>query len=57
MKNEFQCFFNYFEYCKKCKQKLFQENGRFADEFFRQIEPIAAYVPYMTSPGNHESFK
>ncbi|KAL3225932.1 hypothetical protein MRX96_025403 [Rhipicephalus microplus] len=25
------------------------------DEFMRQIEPIAAYVPYMTAVGNHES--
>lgn len=24
------------------------------DEFMRQIEPIAAYLPYMTCPGNHE---
>ncbi len=24
------------------------------DEFMRQIESIAAYVPYMTVPGNHE---
>jgi hypothetical protein len=21
----------------------------------RQIEPVAAYIPYMVSPGNHES--
>ena len=33
---------------------FFKDNGHFADEFLRQIEPIAAYVPYMTSPGNHE---
>jgi len=24
------------------------------DQFMRQIEPIAAYVPYMTTVGNHE---
>jgi acid phosphatase type 7 len=24
------------------------------DVFFRRIEPIAAYVPYMVTPGNHE---
>ena len=24
------------------------------DKFMRQIEPIAAYVPYMTAVGNHE---
>ena len=33
---------------------LYKDNGRFGDEFMRQIEPIAAYVPYMTCPGNHE---
>ncbi len=31
-----------------------QQNGRVGDEFMRQIEAIAAYVPYMTVPGNHE---
>ena len=31
------------------------ENGTRGDEFMRQIEPIAAYVPYMTCPGNHEN--
>ncbi|XP_076441925.1 acid phosphatase type 7-like [Babylonia areolata] len=25
------------------------------DEFMRQIEPVAGYVPYMTCPGNHEN--
>ncbi|CAH0727268.1 unnamed protein product, partial [Brenthis ino] len=25
------------------------------DEFMRQIQPLAAMVPYMTCPGNHES--
>ncbi|XP_049768957.1 acid phosphatase type 7-like isoform X1 [Schistocerca cancellata] len=30
------------------------ESGAVGDEFMRQIEPIAAYVPYMTCPGNHE---
>ncbi|KAI6217041.1 Purple acid phosphatase [Aphelenchoides fujianensis] len=25
------------------------------DEFFRQIEPIAARIPYMALPGNHEA--
>lgn len=24
------------------------------DLFFNRIQPIAAYVPYMASPGNHE---
>lgn len=31
-----------------------QENAKVGDEFMRQIEPIASYVPYMTCPGNHE---
>ena len=26
------------------------------DLYLQKIEPIAAYVPYMTSPGNHEAF-
>uniref|UniRef100_A0A1I7XKX8 Purple acid phosphatase n=1 Tax=Heterorhabditis bacteriophora TaxID=37862 RepID=A0A1I7XKX8_HETBA len=30
------------------------DNGRVGDEFNRQIEPVAAYVPYMTAVGNHE---
>lgn len=29
-------------------------DGAVGDEFMRQIEPIAAYVPYMVCPGNHE---
>ena len=29
---------------------LHEQNG---DEFMRRLEPIAAAVPYMTSPGNH----
>ncbi|CAB3397168.1 unnamed protein product [Caenorhabditis bovis] len=33
-----------------------EENGENGDEFFRQIEPVAAYIPYMVSVGNHESF-
>jgi len=30
------------------------DNARVGDEFMRQIEPIAAYVPYQTVVGNHE---
>ncbi|KAL3085574.1 hypothetical protein niasHT_037315 [Heterodera trifolii] len=30
------------------------EQGQFGDEFMRQIEPVSAYVPYMTVVGNHE---
>ncbi|KAG5878756.1 hypothetical protein JTB14_012126 [Gonioctena quinquepunctata] len=29
-------------------------NAEIGDAFMRQIESIAAYVPYMTCPGNHE---
>ena len=29
-------------------------NARVGDEFMRMIEAVAAYVPYMTCPGNHE---
>ncbi|CAM9579093.1 unnamed protein product [Lampetra planeri] len=32
-----------------------EDNARIGDEFMRQIESIAAYVPYMTCPGNHEN--
>ncbi|XP_077516899.1 acid phosphatase type 7-like isoform X3 [Amblyomma americanum] len=31
------------------------DNARVGDEFMRQIEPVAAYVPYMTCVGNHEN--
>lgn len=34
---------------------MHEDNGRIGDEFMRQIQSIAAYVPYMTCPGNHES--
>ncbi|XP_071441921.1 acid phosphatase type 7 [Hetaerina americana] len=30
------------------------ENAEVGDEFMKQIESIAAYLPYMTCPGNHE---
>ncbi|KAF7267331.1 hypothetical protein GWI33_019449 [Rhynchophorus ferrugineus] len=30
------------------------DNGGVGDEFMKQIESIAAYVPYMTCAGNHE---
>jgi hypothetical protein len=32
-----------------------QDNAQVGDEFMRQIEPVAAYLPYMTCPGNHEN--
>lgn len=30
------------------------DNGIIGDNFMNQIQSIAAYVPYMTAPGNHE---
>lgn len=30
------------------------ENAEVGDQFMRQIESLAAYVPYMVCPGNHE---
>ncbi|KAI7804956.1 putative iron/zinc purple acid phosphatase-like protein-like, partial [Triplophysa rosa] len=33
---------------------MHEDNGRIGDEFMKQIESIAAYVPYMTCPGNQE---
>jgi len=31
------------------------DNGRIGDAFMKQIQPLAAYVPYMTTVGNHEN--
>ena len=31
-----------------------QNESKVGDEFMRQIEAVAAYVPYMTCEGNHE---
>ncbi|KAJ0062729.1 hypothetical protein NL108_004365, partial [Boleophthalmus pectinirostris] len=39
-------------YCQSHKE---HDNARIGDEFMRQIQSIAAYVPYMTCPGNHEA--
>ncbi|XP_072929526.1 acid phosphatase type 7 isoform X2 [Epargyreus clarus] len=30
------------------------DEARFGDQFMRQLQPLAAAVPYMTCPGNHE---
>lgn len=32
-----------------------EQEGRVGDDFMNLIEPIAASLPYMTCPGNHES--
>ncbi|KAF7640474.1 Purple acid phosphatase, partial [Meloidogyne graminicola] len=34
---------------------ILHDNGYFGDEFMRQIESAAAYVPYMVVVGNHEN--
>ncbi|CAF2172897.1 unnamed protein product [Rotaria magnacalcarata] len=31
------------------------DNARFGDQYMNSIESIAAYIPYMTCPGNHEN--
>nr|AYV89047.1 Iron/zinc purple acid phosphatase-like protein [Tetranychus truncatus] len=33
---------------------LDSDNARVGDQFMRQVEPFAAYVPYMATVGNHE---
>ncbi|XP_041981371.1 acid phosphatase type 7 isoform X3 [Aricia agestis] len=33
---------------------MHDDNARVGDEFMRQIQPLAAAVPYMVCPGNHE---
>eukprot|EP00117_Sycon_ciliatum_P021247 scpid41324/ scgid18681/ Iron/zinc purple acid phosphatase-like protein len=35
---------------------LHDEGGRRGDRFLREMEGAAAYLPYMTAPGNHELF-
>lgn len=41
-------------HCGDLGYDLDSSNGRNGDAFLRDIEPIAAYVPYMVSAGNHE---
>ena len=31
------------------------DNARYGDQYMNAIEPVAAYIPYMTCPGNHEN--
>ncbi|PFX19149.1 Iron/zinc purple acid phosphatase-like protein [Stylophora pistillata] len=46
---------NYPGYDDTWSQEKFEEdNAVVGDDFMNQIQPIAAYVPYMTCPGNHE---
>lgn len=32
-----------------------EDNARVGDDYMNSIESVAAYIPYMTCPGNHES--
>ena len=41
-------------HCGDLGYDLDDSNGRNGDAFLQDIEPIAAYVPYMVSAGNHE---
>lgn len=41
-------------HCGDFAYDMDSENGRTGDAFLSDVEPIAAYVPYMTSAGNHE---
>lgn len=34
---------------------VLQDNARVGDKFMNEIQPIAARVPYMTCPGNHDT--
>ena len=38
------------------KSVCLQVKGSVGDIFMQQIQPIAAYVPYMTAVGNHEAY-
>ena len=31
------------------------DNARYGDDYMNAIESIAAYISYMTCPGNHEN--
>uniref|UniRef100_A0A915EAX6 Purple acid phosphatase n=1 Tax=Ditylenchus dipsaci TaxID=166011 RepID=A0A915EAX6_9BILA len=33
---------------------MHDDDGKVGDQFLRQIEPLTAYIPYMTAAGNHE---
>eukprot|EP01083_Nonionella_stella_P276388 939093_1 len=36
---------------------MYQEDGTRGDEFMNMVQPIAARVPYMVCPGNHEKYE
>ncbi|ACO65914.1 predicted protein [Micromonas commoda] len=44
-----------FVQCGDFAYDLDDENGGVGDQFMKAMEPIAAYVPWMTSAGNHEA--
>lgn len=46
-------FYSMYLYCYNININL-QQNAEVGDEFMRQLEPVASYLPYMTCPGNHE---
>lgn len=33
---------------------MHSQDAQIGDQFMRQIEPVAAYLPYMVVAGNHE---
>ncbi|KAF0314612.1 Acid phosphatase type 7 [Amphibalanus amphitrite] len=35
---------------------MYDQEGEVGDTFMRQIQPVAAHLPYMTCPGNHEQY-
>ena len=41
--------------CGDFAYDLDDQNGQVGDKFMAKMEPIAAYVPWMTSAGNHEA--
>lgn len=49
--------FDFFLHIGDFAYNLNTDNGRRGDDFFSDIEGIAAYVPYMTAVGNHERYQ
>ena len=46
---------DFLAHCGDFAYDLDDDDGAVGDAFMRDIEPIAAYVPYMTTAGNHEA--